>query len=254
MGYIFDIHLAKTYENWCRSPKGLRMESFIEKMISETLKPFKQERVLDIGCGSGTHLLYANKSGMNITGIDASPYMLDLARGRLGNRCELKRAHAEDIPYEDNEFDIVFLINTLELLDNPVQALKEAGRVAKRKIVIVFFNSMSGYCCWQKLYGMFSNTLFSYLRPRSLWEIKKLTNTAYGSVPIEWQSEYLFPQLFKKFELSVINPCKYLPFGYLIGMTVTLKYHYKTDNLLIKKELGRSKSPVPEGINISNNQ
>ena len=55
MGHIFDIHMAKAYENWSRSPKGQRMELFVEKMISETLKPFKHESVLDIGCGSGNH-------------------------------------------------------------------------------------------------------------------------------------------------------------------------------------------------------
>ncbi|MGD9158260.1 MAG: methyltransferase domain-containing protein [Desulfobacteraceae bacterium] len=250
MGHIFDIHLAKAYEKWSSSPKGLRMESFVERMISETLKPFKHESVLDVGCGSGNHLLLASRLGMDITGIDASPYMISLARNRLGNKCELKKANAEDIPYEDNEFDLVFLINTIEFLDDPLPVLEEAGRVAKRGIFMVTFNSISRYCRWQKICGLFNRNLFSQARPYSLWEIKRLINRAYGPVPVTWQSEYLFPAFIKKIGIPLIPHSISLPFGYLIGLSVTLKYRYKTDNLFIKKKINRSKSPVIEGAQI----
>lgn len=254
MTNIFDIHLAKTYEKWSRSPKGLRMESFIEKMISETLKPFKHESVLDVGCGSGNHLLLASRFGMDITGIDASPYMLSLAKNRLGNQCELKKAKAEDIPYEDNEFDLVFLINTLEFIDDPLSALEEAGRVAKRGVFIVIFNSISRYCRWQKICAMFSRNLFSHARPYSLWEMKRLIYKTYGPVPITWQSEYLLPVFFKKIGIPLISRGISMPFGYLLGIYVTLKYRYKTDNLFLKKKIEGSKSPVIEGIHISHSK
>ena len=254
MGHIFDIHLAKAYEKWSRSPKGLRMESFIERMISETLKPFKHESVLDIGCGSGNHLLLASRLGMDITGIDASPYMISLAKTRLGDKCELKKVNAIDIPYEDNEFDLVFLINTLEFLDNPLKVLEEAGRVAKRGIFIVTFNSISRYCRWQKICGLFRRNIFSHARPYSLWEIKRLINKAYGPVPVTWQSEYLFPAFLKKIGTTLIPHGISLPFGYLIGLSITLKYRYKTDNLFINKKISRSKSPVIEGVQISHSK
>ena len=254
MGHIFDIRLAKAYENWNRSPKGLRMESFIEKMILETLKPFKHESVIDIGCGSGNHLLLAHRFGMDITGIDASPYMLSLARDRLGNKCELKKANAEDIPYEDNEFDLAFLINTLEFLDNPLSVLEEAGRVAKKGIFIIIFNSASRYCRWQKICGMFRRNLFSHARPYSLWEIKRLIKKAYGPVPVTWQSEYLLSAFFNKLGIPLISRGISMPFGYLIGISVTLKYRYKTDNLFLKEKIGRSKNPVMEGIQISDSK
>jgi ubiquinone/menaquinone biosynthesis C-methylase UbiE len=254
MGRIFDIHLAKAYENWSRSPKGLRMESFIERMITETLKPFKHESVLDVGCGSGNHLLMASRFGMDISGIDASPYMISLAKNRLGNQCELKKANAEDIPYDDNEFDLAFLINTLEFIDDPLAVLEEAGRVAKRGIFIVIFNSMSRYCRWQKLCSIFSKNLFSHARPYSLWEIKKLIYKAYGAVPINWQSEYLFPAFFKKIGIPLVSRGISMPFGYLIGISVTLKYRYKTDNLFIKEKIRSNKSPVMEGVQISHSK
>ncbi len=254
MGQIFDIHLAKAYDNWCRSSRGLRMELFIEQMISDTLKPFKRERVLDIGCGSGSHLSMADRMGLDITGIDASPYMLSLAKERLGSRCELKKAYAEDIPYEDNSFDLVFLINTLEFLSDPIPVLEEAGRLAKRGIFIAAFNSISKHCRWQKFCGKFSSNLFSNLKMYSLWELKRFISMTYGAAPVTWQSGYLFPQFMQKIGLPFVSREIRMPFGNIIGITVTLKYRYRTDNIFLKEKLNRGKRPVIEGAHISHSK
>ena len=131
MGLIFDIRAARLYESWYKSPKGKLMDSFFESIVPTLLDPQKGEKVLEIGCGSGNQLLYLSKLGLDIYGIDASPYMISLARERLGNRCTLKTGMAEDLPFGDNEFDISLLINSLEFLDDPVETLREAGRVTK---------------------------------------------------------------------------------------------------------------------------
>lgn len=251
MGIIFDNQLAKAYEEWCSSSKGLHMEFFLEYMISEKLRPFKHERVIDIGCGSGSHLLVAGRYGMNLTGVDASPYMLTLAKNRLGDRCELKMAYAEDLPYEDNEFDLAFLINTLEFLDDPLQALEEAGRVAKRGVFIVFFNSISCYIRWQKIRGFFRKGLFSGIKTYSLWEIKKALNRVYGPVQTEWKSIPLFAGSSRKPGKPMTPGISPLPFGYLIAISVTLTYRYKTDNLSLKEKINGAKRPVIEGVHIS---
>lgn len=255
MGLIFDIQSAKLYEKWCSSSKGLRMEAFFERLFTEFLKPKQYERVIDIGCGTGNHLLYPVKLGLSITGIDPSPYMLDLSRKRVGGRCELKKAYAEDIPYGDNEFDIAILINTLEFIDDPLKVLREAGRVAKREVFIIVFNSFSRYCRWEKINSLFYKNLFSNIRTFSLWKMKSLINQAYGSVPVRWRSEYLFPAFMNWLEIPFLKvfPVNHLPFGCLLGISVTLKYRYKTDNLFIKEKIPGGKRPVVEGIqSISN--
>lgn len=254
MGTVFDIHLAKTYELWCSSSKGQRMDFFIDHMISQTLKPFKHERVIDIGCGSGGHLQIASRRGMDISGIDASPYMLTLAKNRLGDRCELKQAYAEDLPFEDNEFDLAFLINTLEFLDDPLPVLEEAGRVAKRGVFIVFFNSISCYVRFQKMSRIFRKGLFSEIKTYSLWEIKRVLNRAYGPVQTQWKSLPVFGSFFRKTGKPMIESASYLPFGYLIGISVTLTYRYKTDNLSLKEKINGAKRPVIEGVHISHSK
>jgi ubiquinone/menaquinone biosynthesis C-methylase UbiE len=90
MGLIFDINTAKLYESWCHSPQGKAVEQSAERVFLTLLDPQPGERVLDIGCGDGNHLLFFSKLGLDISGIDASPYMISKARERLGRQCFLK--------------------------------------------------------------------------------------------------------------------------------------------------------------------
>jgi SAM-dependent methyltransferase len=254
MGHIFDINSSRLYENWYRSPMGSRMESFFERLLNEFLLPEKQQRVIDIGCGAGNHLIHANKIGLSVTGIDASPYMIDLARRRLGSRFELKKAYAEELPFEDNEFDYAFLINTLEFLDNPLEALREAGRVASRKVFIIVFNRFGAYCQWKKFCGLINTNIFSKSGTYSLWDIKALINEAYGPVPLQWQSGYHFPDFIKNCELPFKKfSISRLPFGFILGISITLRYTYKTDKLLLKEKIGLRKSPSIETVHTTSN-
>ncbi|MFC1493879.1 class I SAM-dependent methyltransferase [Thermodesulfobacteriota bacterium] len=255
MGLIFDINSARLYENWYRSPMGSRMESFFERLLIEFLEPEKQQRVIDIGCGAGNHLIYANKIGLSVTGIDASPYMIDLARSRLGRRSEIKKAYAGELPFEDNEFDFAFLINTLEFLDNPLEALREAGRVASRKVFIIVFNRFATYCQWKKLSGLINKNIFPRIRTYSLWDIKALIYEAYGSAPIQWQSEAYLPDFIRKYKLPLKKffSINHLPFGFILGISITLRYTYKTDKLSLKEKIRRRKSPVVEGVHTISN-
>ena len=134
MGHIFDLKLAKLYEAWQKSPEGILLDRLSSDLIIRLVRPKRGERVLDIGCGTGNHLLLFYRLGLDVTGLDASPYMLDIAKSRLGNKASFKIGSAEDLPFEDNEFDITTLIITLEFLDNPLEALREAGRVTKNKV------------------------------------------------------------------------------------------------------------------------
>jgi len=110
MGHVFDKKLATLYEAWQESPEGILLDRLSSELILRLLRPQKGERILDIGCGTGNHLLLFFRSGFDVTGLDASPYMLDIARSRLGDKASLKIGRAEDLPFEDNEFDLATLL------------------------------------------------------------------------------------------------------------------------------------------------
>lgn len=250
MGLILDIHSARLYESWYRSPMGRAMDKFIERFIRELLEHHHKGRVLDIGCGAGNHLLFLNQLGLDITGVDASPYMINLARKRLGDRCNLKTGMAEDLPFDDNEFDLALLINTLEFLDDPLKALREAGRVAKKKVFVSVINSLSWCCVCDKLHGLFFETLSTHIHPYHIWELKSYVARAYGPVPIIWRSEQPRPFIVNRYGVSRSSALglSCWPFGPYLGLLATIEYRLKTDNLPLKIRVGKIEQPVVDGI------
>ncbi len=62
------------------------------------------ERVLDVACGTGNAARVAADAGARVTGLDASPRLLDVARERVPEG-DFVQGDAADLPYADGEFD-----------------------------------------------------------------------------------------------------------------------------------------------------
>jgi SAM-dependent methyltransferase len=226
----------------------------IEKLAGQAmmllLEPQTGERILDIGCGSGNHLLFYSSLGLDITGLDASPCMIDRARKRLGDRCVFKKGQAEDLPFEDNEFDLATLNNTLEFIDNPLKALQEAGRVARRGIFVGVINGLSWYCIQGKIRGLIVDSLFKHVHPYNLWEVKSYLQSALGPVPLEWRSSPFWPGLldnFGGFFKKTVNS-NHWPFGTFLGISAKIRYSVKTDNLPLKIDMKKAGQTIPSGV------
>lgn len=87
-------------------------------------------RVLDAGCGAGMALRLAADLGAVVSGIDASQALLEVARSRLPDAA-LAHGDLEELPFEDNAFDVVTGFNSFQFAADPVAALQEARRVTK---------------------------------------------------------------------------------------------------------------------------
>ncbi len=87
-------------------------------------------RVLDAGCGSGPLAAALQGAGAEMTGFDASPEMLRLARRRLGEDADLHVADlARPLPFADDEFDDVVVSLVLHYLEDWGGPLAELHRV-----------------------------------------------------------------------------------------------------------------------------
>ena len=90
------------------------------------------ERVLDVGCGSGTAALVAARRYCQVTGVDYVPSLLDRARMRAaadGLEAEFLEADAQDLPFEDASFDAVVSVYGVQFAPDQQRAARELVRV-----------------------------------------------------------------------------------------------------------------------------
>jgi ubiquinone/menaquinone biosynthesis C-methylase UbiE len=242
MGLVFDRDTSNLYDSWYHSPQGRAIDRSIEHLVVALLNPRPGERILDIGCGAGNHLLMFNKLGLDVNGIDASPHMIDRARKRLGYRCTLETGRAENLPFDDNQFDLAVLINTLEFLDDPLQAVREAGRVASRKVFIGVINSLSWNGFTKKIQGYLGDPLFGHARFYNLWQLKSFLLAGYGPVPISWGCIRIRPNFIDGIGAFTRNRLnwEHSPFGSFLGLSATMVCRVKTDNLPLKIRLKKA--------------
>jgi SAM-dependent methyltransferase len=88
------------------------------------------QRVLEVGCGSGVFLRAAAERGAQVSGLDASPELIAIARARVP-AADLRVGDLQFLPYPDDAFDLVAGFNSFFFAADMVAALREAGRVAR---------------------------------------------------------------------------------------------------------------------------
>src|SRR5699024_12565837 len=78
--------------------------------------------VLDIGCGSGYGTYKLKELAYEVTGIDISEKMVQLAKNHLGNDVPLYVGSVDDLHFYDEAFDHALLINVIEWTDHQIDA------------------------------------------------------------------------------------------------------------------------------------
>ncbi len=220
---FFEYSLAERYEQWYEVGEGRRADLLEKELLGLLLDGFFGSRkgsgvqsLLEIGCGTGHFTRYFATFLPSAVGLDISPAMLKEARRRdAEGKIPYLRGDALNLPFSDASFDVVAFITTLEFLKNPQQALKEAGRVARRGVLLGVLNAHSLMGIARRLEGLFKPTIYNNAHLYSVGELARLVRTSLSSRKnkLFWRT-VLFPKLVPLKGVA-------LPFGGFIGMRVT---------------------------------
>jgi len=229
MGYVFDFNTAKAYEKWCDQPNCRSAFDREIRLMLELLNPMRGRRVLDIGCGHGIGLKALHDAGLEVTGLDPSPYMLDIARMRIGHRAELHRGSAEDLPFDDNAFHYACIVKTLEFVDRPEKVLEEAFRVTRERVFIGLVNrrALGGD---SKSSRELPASFCLHAHFLGLRKLKRMIRHLAGDVPVSFQALWCPPAAPRKIadKLMLVPLVQQMPIGMFIGVAVTLNPQWRT--------------------------
>lgn len=147
-----DTYDAARYEHWQYRPESFAafykkpslltpagiVARFLEartRTLEDFLRIGPHSRLLDVGCGSGEHMIrYVGRCAF-VAGVDYSKAMLDIARQALAetgrNNWELRAADAASLPYPDASFDVLMAMGLLDYVPDARKVLREFARVLK---------------------------------------------------------------------------------------------------------------------------
>ncbi len=131
--------IARSYDLNNRLHSLWRDESWRKRAVIEArVQP--GESVLDCACGTGdlTQAFARFSKAAHIVGSDYTPNMLEVARhkrehlhNQLQSRIEYLQADAQQLPFEDQSFDVVSIAFGIRNVQDPDKAMGEFYRVLK---------------------------------------------------------------------------------------------------------------------------
>jgi 2-polyprenyl-3-methyl-5-hydroxy-6-metoxy-1,4-benzoquinol methylase len=113
-------------------------DAFVERL---ELKP--GVKVLDVGCGTGSQSVPAARAGADVTAVDIAPNLLVQAAARAQEErvnIHLQEADAEELPFDDGQFDVVMSMFGAIFAPRPKVAAAELKRVCRKGGLIAMAN------------------------------------------------------------------------------------------------------------------
>lgn len=125
--------------------------NLIEANMPENLKNVKNKKeinVLDIGTGPGFFSILLAERGYNVSAVDYTEEMLVKAKDNAGifkDEIDFRRMDAQNLNFDNNQFDLIVTRNLTWVLEDPEKAYKEWFRVLKPGGKLLNFDA-NWYC------------------------------------------------------------------------------------------------------------
>ncbi len=164
--------------------------------VANVFKKHGIRKILDLGCGTGRHVIFFTKNGFKVYGIDIAEQGIKIAKEWLKKeklQAELRVGSIyKKLPYRNNLFDAVISTNTIhhEKIENIRKAILEIERVLKtRGLIFITVRKRK----FKKLYPKYS-IIERYGQQKT--KCKVIDSRTY--VPVEGGEKGLIHYLFNK--------------------------------------------------------
>jgi ubiquinone/menaquinone biosynthesis C-methylase UbiE len=104
----------------------------VGEMLCDEIPVYANQRVLDIGCGSGNTAMSAARRRAEVSAVDPVAKLLAVAQQRAAvDNLEIRwfEGSAESLPFNDAAFDLALSTFGMIFSNDPVKAVSEAARV-----------------------------------------------------------------------------------------------------------------------------
>ena len=102
--------------------------NFLLESLIKSFSGLPKGKILDLGCGDGDYSRRLKDLGFEVVSGD-----IDIARFKYKNEIEFKHCDiTKEMPFADNTFDYVLLMEVVEHLRNPYTVISEINRIIKK--------------------------------------------------------------------------------------------------------------------------
>lgn len=126
MEHTYPILYEVEQSHWWHTGRRKILSGFVQEICSRVTD--RRPRILDVGCGTGANLLMLSRYG-EAEGVDISEDALAFCRER--GLDHVRQGAGEELPYDENTFDLVTAFDVVEHMDDDLAGLREMYRVLR---------------------------------------------------------------------------------------------------------------------------
>lgn len=201
-----------------------------------TKESLKNKKVLEIGCGLGSHSQMLAERGSKLTAIDLSDKSIYATNRRLelkGLEADVFQADCENLPFADNSFDYIWSWGVIHHTPDTEKAAKEIMRVLKPRgqLDIMVYNNNSFYK-FINVYFRYGIMKLKFFQGYNKQDLKNMFTDGkeIGGAPLsKYYSKSEVEKLF--YELNLIRSTAYEQKNF-ITFWIPRKFKYTAENLI----------------------
>ncbi len=204
--------------------------NFLLESVIRKFSGLPKGKILDLGCGDGDYSQRLKDLGFEVIAGD-----IDLARFKYKNEIEFKHCDiTKELPFADNTFDYVLLMEVVEHLRNPYMVIPEINRIIKNNGALIL--STPNILNLKSRLRFLAEGAYEYYREAPLDQVKNPREVIFNLhlVPYRYQElEYLISA--SGFKVKNIFTSVYEGYGAWFLLPIIMFQSWQKERRFLKK-------------------